>query len=39
MVLAAKPLKLAKDSIVTSIKDLVNQSLNEGTFPTEWKSA
>ena len=37
--IAAKPLKIAKESVVTSIKDLVNQSLNEGTFITEWKSA
>ena len=37
--IAAKPLKIAKVFVVTSIKDLVNQSLNEGTFITEWKSA
>ena len=35
--IAAKPLKIAKVFVVTSIKDLVNQSLNEGTFITEWK--
>ena len=36
---ASKPIKLAKESLCSSIKDLVNQSLSEGTFISEWKSA
>ena len=37
--ISAKPLKLAKEHIVTSIRPLINQSFNECEFINEWKSA
>ena len=37
--ISAKPLKLAKEHIITSIRHLINQSFNEGEFINEWKSA
>ena len=37
--ISAKPLKLAREHIITSIRHLINQSFNEGEFINEWKSA
>ena len=36
--ISAKPIKLAKEHIITSIRHLINQSFNEGEFINEWKS-